>query len=140
MGEIARTTPLRLADAAALAFPNGGMTVSGLRRERDRGRLVTEFVAGKEYTTLDAIDRMRKLCRAQPRALVSTSSLPVATPRAASSPPLDGSSETAAKCSAQDAAKATLQALIKPSPTTSAPRTGRRETNVVSMRSRSRTS
>lgn len=31
--------PLRLGDALALAFPMGGMTVAGLRRERDKGRL-----------------------------------------------------------------------------------------------------
>lgn len=60
--KIEADTPLRLATAAALAFPNGGMTASGLRRERDRGRLVTEFVAGKEFTTLADIERMRKLC------------------------------------------------------------------------------
>lgn len=31
-------TPLRLRDAVRLAFPNGGMTVAGLRRERTEDR------------------------------------------------------------------------------------------------------
>lgn len=57
------TTPLRLKIAAELAFPGGGMTASGLRREADRGHLVIERIAGKDYTTLQAIADMRKLCR-----------------------------------------------------------------------------
>jgi hypothetical protein len=56
-------TPLRLAVAAAIAFPDGSMTVSGLRKEAKRGRLAIERVAGKDYTTLAAIGRMRELCR-----------------------------------------------------------------------------
>ena len=60
-------TPLRLDEAASLALPNGGMTASGLRRERDHGRLVTEMIAGKEFTTLRDIAEMRKLCRVIPK-------------------------------------------------------------------------
>src|ERR1700722_5652218 len=63
--EINPDTPLRLSVAAALAFPDGSMTASGLRRERDRGRLVVERIAGKEYTTLGDIERMRGQCRAE---------------------------------------------------------------------------
>jgi hypothetical protein len=59
-------TPLRLKIAAELAFPNGGMTASGLRREAERGRLVIERIAGKDYTTLAAIADMRKLCEVRP--------------------------------------------------------------------------
>jgi hypothetical protein len=65
--EISRNSPLRLHIAAALAFPDGSMKVSGLRREANRGRLVIERVAGKDYTTLQAIDEMRKLCRDHPK-------------------------------------------------------------------------
>lgn len=61
--EIADDTPLRLDVAAAVAFPGGGMTASGLRRERDAGRLTTELIAGKEFTTLVDIAQMRELCR-----------------------------------------------------------------------------
>ena len=39
------------------------MTASGLRREGARGRLVIERIAGKDYTTLANIERMRELCR-----------------------------------------------------------------------------
>jgi len=40
--KITPDTPLRLEIAAALAFPDGSMTASGLRREAERGRLVIE--------------------------------------------------------------------------------------------------
>jgi hypothetical protein len=58
-----RNTPLRLADAITYAFPFGGMTVSGLRREAARGRLRIERIAGKDFTTLAAIEEMREMCR-----------------------------------------------------------------------------
>jgi hypothetical protein len=41
------------------------MSPSGLRREGARGRLVIERIAGKDYTTLANIERMRELCRVQ---------------------------------------------------------------------------
>lgn len=63
--------PLRLSVAAELAFPQGGMTASGLRREADKGRLVIERIAGKDYTTLAAIAEMRKLCRVERKAHAS---------------------------------------------------------------------
>ena len=64
-------TPLRLADALVLAFPNGGMTVSGLRREARRGRLRIERIANKDFTTLTAIREMRERCRIQAVAKVN---------------------------------------------------------------------
>jgi hypothetical protein len=63
--EVGDNTPLRLAVAAVLAYPDGTMTASGLRREAARGRLVIERTAGKDYTTLAAIEKMRALCRVQ---------------------------------------------------------------------------
>src|SRR5260370_36088025 len=45
------------------AFPYGGMTVSGLRREAARGRLRIERIANKDFTSLRNIEEMRKLCR-----------------------------------------------------------------------------
>lgn len=60
---IGHDTPLRLDVAAKVAFPRGGMTSSGLRREAKRGRLIIERVAGKDYTTLNHIRGMRELCR-----------------------------------------------------------------------------
>src|SRR6201986_4104073 len=71
--EIGPQTPLRLKSAAALAFPDGSMSASGLRREAARGRLVIERIAGKDYTTLANIERMRELCRVQRKALASGS-------------------------------------------------------------------
>jgi hypothetical protein len=59
--------PLRLADAVTVAFPLGGMTVSGLRREIARGRLEVETIAGKQFVTLRAIREMRELCRVPAR-------------------------------------------------------------------------
>lgn len=65
-----QTVPLRLEVAAQIGFPYNGMTASGLRKERDKGRLVTEMIAGKEYTTLEEIDKMRELCRTKPKSPV----------------------------------------------------------------------
>ena len=59
--EIGPDEPLRLADALRIAFPHGGMTLAGLRREIGRQRLTVEKIAGKHYTTLNNIDEMRRL-------------------------------------------------------------------------------
>ncbi|WP_249147041.1 excisionase [Bradyrhizobium japonicum] len=67
--QIPPDAPLRLSVAAKLAFPDGSMTASGLRREAARGRLELERIAGKDYTTLDAIMRMREQCRVQAKEL-----------------------------------------------------------------------
>jgi hypothetical protein len=48
--------PLRLGVAAALAFPDGSMAAARLRREADRGRLIIERIAGKDFTTLANIE------------------------------------------------------------------------------------
>jgi hypothetical protein len=56
-------TPLRLADAIEIAFPRGGITVSGLRKEAAKGRLIIERIAGKDFVTLAAINAMRAECR-----------------------------------------------------------------------------
>lgn len=47
--------PLRLEVAVKAAFPAGGLTVAGLRKEIARGRLEVELIAGKQFTTLAAI-------------------------------------------------------------------------------------
>src|SRR5690349_14226419 len=74
--EIAPDTPLRLGVAAALAFPDGSMTASGLRREGARGRLTIERIAGKDFTTLAHIADMRKKCRVPEKAPACGSALP----------------------------------------------------------------
>ena len=63
--QVTPDTPLRLGIAAARAFPDGSMTAAGLRREAARGRLIIERIAGKDFTTLANIERMRELCRVQ---------------------------------------------------------------------------
>src|ERR1700730_18149631 len=65
VSSISRTTPLRLAVAAEIAFPDGTMKLAGLRREIARGRIAYEIIANKHYTTLADIDDMRRLCRVQ---------------------------------------------------------------------------
>ena len=102
--KITPDTPLRLAVAAALAFPDGSMTASGLRREAERGRLVIERVAGKDYTTLANIERMRELCRVEAKERDSGSAKRSTTERAGSPMPRSGSSKTIDTESARDAA------------------------------------
>src|SRR5262245_32039142 len=65
--EVGPDTPLRLDVAVKLAFPVGGMDVAGFRKERDRGNLVVEKIANKEFTTLRHIEAMREKCRVKPR-------------------------------------------------------------------------
>jgi hypothetical protein len=108
--EITQNTLLRLADAVKIAFPMGGMTVAGLRRERDRKRLVIEKIAGKEFTTLAHIERMRVLCRDEARAQ-GCSLRPADKTRAERLPTRQpGSSETTDAMSAQ----AALQMKLRP--------------------------
>src|SRR3954468_3520223 len=62
-GNINSNAALPLDVAAELSFPKGGMTGRGLRREAKNGRLVIERMNGKLFTSLTAIEQMRKLCR-----------------------------------------------------------------------------
>jgi hypothetical protein len=107
--EITPNTPLRLADAVKIAFPMGGMTVAGLRRERDRDRLVIEKIAGKEFTTLAHIERMRELCREEARGPDFSSRAPAETRAERSPTEQPGSSETTAGMSAQVALEMRLR-------------------------------
>jgi hypothetical protein len=116
--DIGPDTPLRLKRAAELAFPGGGMTASGLRKERDRGSLVTEIVAAKEYTTLRHIERMREKCRAQPRDQDYGSNLKSETRKESSSGAKPGPLETERKRFALAALELTARGLSKPSKST----------------------
>jgi hypothetical protein len=91
--------PLRLSIAAKLAFPDGSMTASGLRREAARGRLQIERIANKDFVTLAEIKRMRELCRVLPSD--QSTQIPLSGPSA--------SSEPAAAISPQDALRARLK-------------------------------
>jgi len=107
--EITLNTPLRLADAVKIAFPMGGMTVAGLRRERDRDRLVIEKIAGKEFTTLAHNERMRQLCREEARGPDFSLRAPAETRAERSPTEQAGSSETMAGISAQAALEMRLR-------------------------------
>jgi hypothetical protein len=104
-------TPLRLAIAAAVAFLDASMTASGLRREAARGKLVVERIAGKDYTTLANIERMRELCRVEAKVPDSGSGI-----GAAEQP--SGSSSITAASSAQARAKMISARLKTRSPNT----------------------
>jgi hypothetical protein len=117
--EISPDTPLRLAVAAALAYPDGSMTASGLRREGKRGRLVIERVAGKDYTTLGHIERMRELCRLEAKAPAFTSGAHGTTKPDVLRIPQYGLSETAAISEARVALRTILMEPSAPLPRTS---------------------
>jgi hypothetical protein len=72
VGLVDSDTPLRLEDAVSIAFPAGGMTLSGLRKEVARGTLQVELIAGKHFTTMADIKRMRELCRSRAKAPASS--------------------------------------------------------------------
>lgn len=134
--EIGPDTPLRLDVAASLAFPKGGMTASGLRREAARGRLVIERVAGKDYTTLSEIKRMREKCRVAVKARDSGCAPSDGTKEGLSPIPPAGSLSTDDIRKARDAALMTVEALKKRSRNTSAASTSsrRRKANVIPLR------
>jgi hypothetical protein len=73
MTTVDKNAPLRLADAAEIAFPFGRMTASGLRREAARGNLLITRITGKDFTTLRAIEEMFQKCQLTPKAPVSIS-------------------------------------------------------------------
>src|SRR5688572_10008992 len=110
---LGKATPLRLSIAAKLAFPDGSMKASGLRKEAKRGRLVIERIAGRDYVTLENIERMREQCRVEPKPSASTSVSESAQQEKAS-----GSSSTETFRSALGAAKMSANRLKRRSPTT----------------------
>jgi len=105
-------TPLRLKDAVKWAFPLGGMTVSGLRREAARGRLAIELIAGKQFTTLRAIAEMREKCRDSHKAPDCGSGRPSKAKTASPAKP-HGLSETARASAARAALEKTAKELKK---------------------------
>jgi hypothetical protein len=142
LNQIEPDTPLRLAVAAALAYPDGSMTASGLRKEAGRGRLVIERTAGKDYTTLAAIAEMRKLCRQSPKDQGCGSAKHAAIGPDISLTPPFGSSSTGNIKRAQAAAKMTVSALKDSSSCISTANTPRkqRKAPVIPIKSPSRTS
>src|SRR5262245_2091082 len=125
--DIKQDDPLRLELAATIAFPDGTITASGLRKEAARGRLVIERVAGKDYTTLAAIAKMRELCRQNPKDHTSGSGKPGATNEAERPTKPSGSSSMDRIKRAQSAAGMIVRELKERSPGTSTASTSRRQ-------------
>jgi hypothetical protein len=73
---VSQDAPLRLAVAARLAFPDGSIGASRLRKEAATGRLTIERIAGKDFVTLAEIERMRTECRIQRKVSDSGSGPP----------------------------------------------------------------
>lgn len=130
-------TPLRLKQAAEIAFPGGSMTASGLRREAKRGRLAIETIAGKHFTTLRAIEEMRDKCRDNQKAsgCGSNQRSEIVTEGASIAP--HGSLEMERVKSARAALEKTAKALSGRSPSTSPANTGPTEpAAVIPLKSR----
>jgi len=118
--------PLRLVDAAAAR----GLTVSTLRTEAKRGRLVIWRVAGKDWTSLAEIDRMFERCRVTPQEPDFGLDQREKMKTAISASP-SGSSRTESDKLALDAVMATMLKLKNSSRRTSPKNTSQ---NVVSGR------
>ena len=139
---ITATTPLRLNIAAQIAFPDGGVGVSGLRREIARGNLRVEQIAGKTFTTLANIEDMRKKCAIPTKGRESSSEN-----HGGRENPTDGSSSTAMPADvASSARQAHLRQVAqglrnsgrtpkKPSLTTSDESTSRNSAAVIRLKS-----
>jgi hypothetical protein len=127
--EIGPDTPLRLDVAAHVAFPGGGMTASGLRREAARGRLTIERIAGKDFTTLGAIAEMREKCRAQQHH-------PDSTCESAATAAINGSSLTKDANYAQAHLQMIAEKLKRRSNDTSAENTNQTSATVIPLGSR----
>jgi hypothetical protein len=125
--EIDPHAPLRLSRAAEIAFPGGGMTASGLRREAAKGRLAIERIAGKDFTTLAAIEDMRTKCVQHP--LPSQPASGSNRPRETAKP--SGSSKTADVELALAVARETARQLRTRSRSTSAPSIQRAKARVI---------
>jgi hypothetical protein len=109
---ITASTMLRLETAARIAFPDGSLSLSAMRREAARGRLTTYRIAGKDFTTLADIEELKTTCRVQAKVRDCTSRKPKIDAGS-------GSSVTASEPSALAALRATAQALKQSLPPTS---------------------
>jgi hypothetical protein len=93
---LADDDPVPLRAAVELFFPLGGMTLSKLRAQAEKGNLAIERIGRTEFVTARAIREMRARCREQESRHASKP----AESRTESS---SGSSETAKHIAARDA-------------------------------------
>lgn len=106
--QVTPNTILRLADAARLAFPDGSITVTSLRREAAKGHLTVWRIAGKDMTSLAEIERMKDRCRVNAKVQGFGCDPSASTPMGASSSEPDGSSLMEAGITPQDAFRTKL--------------------------------
>jgi hypothetical protein len=118
LDRIGPDTPLRLGTAAKLAFPDGGLTAAGLRSEAQKGHLVIETIANKQFTTLNYIEEMRRQCRDNQKGQGSGLNLS-AKKTAGSANGQHGSSVTERVKSARASLENSARMLSEHSPTTS---------------------
>jgi hypothetical protein len=97
-------TKLRLDVAARIAFPDGSVKASTLRRQAAAGHLTIYRIAGKDFTTLANIEEMTTSCRVPAKAPDYGSGQPAETA------PKSMSSSMQERRQALAAARATLQA------------------------------
>jgi hypothetical protein len=113
---IERYQPIRLETAVKIAFPDGSVTVSALRKQIKCGRLIAWEIAGKHLTSLNEIERMVEKCRVTPNLPGSGIESQGGQPGRERQRRVSGSSSTADASRARDAAKATARALRGRSP------------------------
>jgi hypothetical protein len=66
LASIQEDTPVRLELAAALAYPDGSVSGRALKRQGLKGLLEIEQVAGKDFTTIANVKRMREASKTRP--------------------------------------------------------------------------
>lgn len=123
--------PVRLAAILPVAFPHGGMTVSGLRKEAARGRLTIMRIAGKDFTTLQSIEEMKAKCR------VPANQPDYGCDRPAKTEQPHGSFSTAGSSTALAAALLIVKGLKEPSLSTSRGSSSPRRLKKEEMRQKS---
>lgn len=119
--------PMTLAEAVAVFFPDGPLTLYALRTAGAQGDLAIARCGGKHLTTPRALKDFTRPCLAErpnPRG-------------SGNEPTADGSSSTAAGKAAQAAALTRWRALRKSSPPLSTPDTGRPSAGANAIGSRS---
>jgi hypothetical protein len=135
-------TALLLSVAAAIAFPDRSVSAAKLKAQADAGKLATERIGRRYYTTLRAIGEMREKCRVDPRDHAYGCGRPGMTPAETSPTRRHGVSETLDIAAARVAAQTTLEELRENLRGTSqASTSGKRHGGtVVPIKSRSRMS
>ena len=129
--DITRDTPLRLDVAAALAFPDGSIKLSSLRREAARGNLTVWRIANKFMTTLAEIEAMKEKCRVQRKAPDYGCDQNGRTGVERSLPIQSGSSSMVESTLPQDAVREKIRQLKQRSQITSAANTNQNVSNAA---------